>query len=63
MGKYVVSMIDGRNLTKNKMYRITKEFSGQVTIVNDAGLEQDIIVDFINLYLTIFYTFFLQMGY
>ena len=47
MGKYVVSMINGKNLTNNKMYRITKEFSGQVTIVNDAGLEQDIIVDFI----------------
>lgn len=47
MGKYVVSMIDGENVTKNKLYRITKEFSSQVTIVDDAGLEQDIIVDFI----------------
>lgn len=56
MSKYVVSMIKNEALVKGGIYRVIKEFSGQVTIVNDIGEEQDIIVDNINFkYLNIMY--------
>ena len=57
MSKYVVSMIKNEALVKGGIYRVIKEFSGQVTIVNDMGEEQDIIVDNINFkYLNIMYS-------
>ena len=56
MSKYVVSMIKNDALVKGGIYRIIKEFSGQVTIVNDIVEEQEIIVDNINFkYLNIMY--------
>ena len=56
MSKYVVSIIKNDAVVKGGIYRVSKEFSGQVTIVNDIGEEQDIIVDNINFkYLNIMY--------
>lgn len=56
MSKYVVSCIKSETLVQGGIYRIVKEFSGQVTIVNNKGEEQDIIVDDVNFkYLRVLY--------
>lgn len=56
MSKFVVSNVRTEALIPGGIYRVVKSFSGQVTIINDLGLEQDIIIDNVNFkYLTILY--------